>query len=321
MFDFAYPWVFALIPLPLLVVFLIPPARQRENALAVPFFRKVTEISGRKPAKGAVIKKRNVWQYIFMSMIWLLMVVALASPQITRPPQKKLKTARSVMLAVDISASMSTRDWDGRISRWEAVKQVIREFITGREGDRMGLILFGSQAYLQVPLSTDLSVISSMLDEVEVGMAGTRTSLGNAIGKSITLFDADTVQKKVLILITDGVDSGEGIHPLQAARTAALDSITIYTMGIGNPQAGLFDVDETTLEQIAAETGGKYFLAINRKELEDAYQTVASLEPIEYEDETRPVKMLYFKPLSAAFLLAVFSQVLFALVSWIKRER
>jgi Ca-activated chloride channel family protein len=196
------------------------------------------------------------------------------------------------------------------------------EFIEQREGDRMGLIFFGTQAYLQVPFTTDLKMVFNLLHEVEVGMAGQKTAMGNAIGRSVELFEADSVDKKVLILLTDGVDSGSEINPIQAARTAALDSVLIYTIGMGDPNAGLFDLDERTLRQIASETGGKYFRAIDREQLEGVYAEINMLEPIEYEDESyRPVKLLYFWPLSAAFIVAILHQLTLGLITLFRKVR
>jgi Ca-activated chloride channel family protein len=324
-FEFAYIWVFWLAPLPLLIIFLLPAVTKRRNALAAPFFDRLVKASGQKPSKGVSIARRRIPAFIVLILVWLFVLAALASPQLVGEPEQKIKTARSMMLAVDISGSMTTSDWkidDKRVSRWEAVKSVMDEFIQRRQGDRLGLLFFGTQAYLQTPFTLDLEMVNQMLNEVEVGMAGQKTALGNAIGRSIELFEADSVDKKVLILITDGVDSGSEINPVQGARTAALDSIVIYTIGMGDPNAGLFDLDEKTLKLIASETGGKYFRAIDRKELEKVYGTIDQLEPIEYEDESyRPVELLYFWPLSAALALAVIYQVLVGTITLIKRIR
>lgn len=324
-FEFAYIWVFWLAPLPLLVIFLLPAVTKRRNALAAPFFDRLVKASGQKPSKGVSIARRKIPAFIVLILVWILVLTACASPQLVGEPEKKIKTARSMMIAVDISGSMTTTDWEiegKRVSRWEAAKSVMDEFIQRRKGDRLGLVFFGSQAYLQSPFTLDLQSVNQMLHEVEVGMAGQETALGNAIGRSIQLLEADSVDKKVLILITDGVDSGSEINPIQAARTAALDSIVIYTIGMGDPNGGLFDVDEKSLKLIASETGGKYFRAIDREELEKVYSTINQLEPIEYEDESyRPVELLYFWPLSAAFGLALLYQLLSGVIILIKRTK
>lgn len=324
MFEFAYIWIFYLAPLPILVFLLVPVVKKRRNALAAPFFDRLVEASGQKPSKGTGITRRKIPALIVLLLVWLLVLTALASPQIVGEPEKKIKTARSMMIAVDISGSMTTKDWmieGGRVSRWEAVKTVMNEFIVRREGDRLGLLFFGTQAYLQTPFTQDLQLVEQMLHEVEVGMAGQKTALGNAIGRSIELFEADSVDKKVLILLTDGVDSGSEINPVQAARAAAHDSVIIYAIGMGDPNAGFFDLDEKTLKLLATETAGKYFRAINSEELEKVYTTIEELEPIEYEDESyRPVELLYYWPLSIAFALAILHQLISAIVSIIRRR-
>lgn len=323
MFEWANIWVFWLLPLPLLVLFLVPAVKKRRNALASPFFDRLVKASGQKPHRGVGIARRQVTALIVLLLVWVLVLAALASPQLVGEPEKKIKTARNMMIAIDISGSMTTADWQlegKRATRWEAVKSVMDNFIQRREGDRLGLLFFGSQAYLQTPFTQDLQMVKNMLDEVEVGMAGQKTAMGNAIGRSIKLFEADSTDKRVLILLTDGVDSGSEINPVQAARTAAIDSIIIYTIGIGDPDAGLFDLDERTLKIIAKESGGKYFRAIDSEALEEVYSTIEQLEPIEYEDESyRPVELLYYWPLAGAFILAVLHQFISGIVSIIKR--
>jgi len=324
-FEFGYSWVFWLAPLPLLVIFLVPAVKQRRDALVAPFFQKMVEITGQKPGKGVSIAKRQFLQFLILILIWILILGALASPQIVGEPEKQIKTARSMMVAVDISGSMETRDWtiDGeRVSRWDAVRSIMENFIERREGDRMGLIFFGSQAYLQVPFTRDLQLVNNMLQEVEVGMAGQRTAIGNAIGRSIRLFEADSTEKKVLILLTDGVDSGSEINPVQAATTAAADSIIIYTIGMGDPNSNLFEIDEKSLKEIASVSGGEYFLAIDSEALDKVYETIDELEPIEFEDESyRPVKLLYYWPLAGALILAVLHQLISGIIVLIRNRK
>ena len=319
MYEFGWPWALALLPLPLLVWWLIPPLRQRRTALAVPFFEQLVALTGEKPGPGAVVASRTIWQHGVRLLGWVLLVGALASPQFVGEPSLVVKSARNVMVAVDISPSMDTRDFrdpDGRpMSRYDAVNEVLDTFISRREGDRMGLIVFGAQAFLQAPFTPDLETVRSLLAETSVGMAGQRTALGNAIGLSIELFQTDSTDTRVLILLTDGVDSGSDIPPIQAARTAALDRIIIYTIGMGDPNARFADLDERMLQSIAAETGGRYFRAIDRDALEEVYQAIDDLQPIEYEEASyRPVTLLYFWPLGVLLVLTLFQQGLVALV-------
>jgi len=308
-FEFGWTWAFFLLPLPLIIMLLLPAVKQKRSSLAVPFFKKAVDISGQKPRKGVFVSKRSVIQYIVMWLVWILLIGALSSPQLVGEPELKVKTARNLLLLIDLSASMTTKDWimDGkRTTRWEAVKQVMTEFIEKREGDRVGLVLFATQPYLQVPFTTDLHVVQNYLFETEVGMAGSKTAMGNAIGFGVQLFQADSVDSKVMILLTDGVDSGSELNPIQAARTAALDSIIIYTIGIGNPAGQIFDLDEKGLTAISKETNGRYFRAMDREDLQQVYETLEALEPIEFEEESyRPATLLYYYPLLAAFVFVV----------------
>jgi Ca-activated chloride channel family protein len=290
--------------------------------MAVPFLKRFMESTGIRAKSGVSISKKKMINIISLTIIWILLLIALASPRLVGEPDLQLKTARSLMFAVDLSGSMATTDWtidEKRATRWDAVKNVIEEFITRREGDRIGLILFGTQAYLQVPFTSDLKVVNKYLKESEVGMPGERTAIGNAIGLGVRLFEADSVERKVMILLTDGVDSGSEVNPIQAARAAARDSVIIYTIGIGDPNAQLFDIDEVMLRQIAKDTGGKYFLAIDKDKLEEVYKTLDELEPIEYEEETyRPATLLYFYPLALVLFIALINQLGFGLLNLFK---
>lgn len=324
MFEFGYPFVFYLLPLPLIIYFLLPPLRQQKTYIAVPFFQRFLESTGIRARSGVSVSRKKMINIISLAFIWILIILALASPRLVGEPDLQLKTARSLMFAVDLSGSMATTDWtiDGkRATRWDAVKNVMEEFITRREGDRIGLILFGTQAYLQVPFTSDLNVVNKYLQESEVGMPGERTAIGNAIGLAVRLFEADSVERKVMILLTDGVDSGSEVNPIQAARAAAHDSVIIYTIGIGDPNAQIFDIDEAMLKEIAQDTGGKYFLAIDKNQLEEVYKTLEELEPIEYEEETyRPATLLYFYPLAAILFIAILNQLGFGILNLFKKK-
>ncbi|MEN8155368.1 MAG: VWA domain-containing protein [Bacteroidota bacterium] len=317
--ELGVPWVLWLLPLPLLML-LLPSIKQRTEALFVPFFSQVLEVKKEKPSKGIRMAGRNWFRVILMWLVWICLITALASPQLVGEPEKQIKTARNLLLNVDLSLSMDSRDWisadGGRTTRWEAVKEVMDEFIEMREGDRMGLVLFASQAYLQVPFTSDLQVVSSLLEESEIGLAGSKTVIGNAIGKAIELFESDSIQERVMVLVTDGEDSGSELPPLQAARMAALDSITIYTIGIGSVSSGAYELDETTLTAIAEATGGQYFRASDREGLLEIYTLLDELEPIEYEDEDYiPRRLLFYYPLMAAFGMVLFFHVLAGLFS------
>jgi len=188
---------------------------------------------------------------------------------------------------------------------------VMHEFIQRREGDRMGLIFFGSNAYIQAPFTSDLVTVDKLLDEADVGMAGQMTNIGKAIVKGIEMFEQDTIKTKVMLVLTDGVDSGTEILPLDAADLAKNDSIHIYTIGIGDPENGSSDLDENTLKEISEMTEASYFRAIDAEQLEGIYAELDELEPIEYEEETYvPATLLYYYPLGFAIALTLIYNLL-----------
>ncbi len=323
MFEFGYIWIFFLAPLPMLVFWLLPPLKQRKEALKYPTFQDVEKATGQKASSGAWISRRNILQWIILLLVWLLILASLASPRIVGEPEMKVKTARNFVIAADISFSMANTDWeiDGeRVTRWEGVKQVLREFVEKREGDRLALVFFGTNAYLQAPLTTELEVIDYMMEETDVGMAGQMTSIGKAIGYSLNIFKGDSVDQKVLLLLTDGQDDGRGILPTDAAKMAAKDSVKIYTIGIGEATGKNDGLDEQTLKQISEITEAEYFLAQDPEQLQNAYITLNELEPIEFEaEENAPVTLLFHYPLGLAMLLALFLALVRGIQKLIKR--
>ncbi|WP_057938898.1 VWA domain-containing protein [Algoriphagus resistens] len=325
-FEIAHLWVFLLLPLPFLVYWLLPSLRIRSASLRLPTYEKALGYTGEKPRKSAFIRRRGVFNWLALTLVWILILATLSSPQLVGEPEMKVKTSRNFLIAADISFSMAQKDWeiDGqKVRRWDAVKALMHDFIKKREGDRMGLVFFGSSAYIQAPFTPDLQTVDQLLEEADVGMAGQMTYLGKAITKGIELFDRDTIETKVMLLLTDGVDAGSDILPLDAADLAKQDSILIYTIGIGDPSGVGVDLDEQTLQDIAGMTGGQYFQAKDEKRLQEIYAEVDKLEPIEYEEEeNRPVTLLYYYPLGAALgllLVLMFFQSLFQLIH-ISRE-
>ncbi len=309
MFEFGYIWVYILIPLPFIVFWLLPPLKRRTAALKHPKFKAIGAVSHQKGTYGAWVSKRNIWQWIILFCSWLAMLTALASPRLVGEPKLKIKTARNFIIAADISFSMANSDWqsDGhKVTRWQGVKEVLREFIKDRKSDRLALVFFGTNAYLQAPLTSDIEVIDFMLDETDVGMAGQMTSIGKAIGYSLKVLEGDTLKQKVLLLLTDGQDDGRGLLPSDAAQMALRDSVKIYTIGIGEPTGNNSGLDELTLRNIASITHGEYFLAQDKTQLHKAYETLNKLEPVEYEsEENAPVTLLYHIPLAVSVVLAL----------------
>lgn len=308
-FQFAYPYIVFLAPLPFLVYWLLPAIRNRSSALIYPYFDQTAKVSKQKPKKASHIKKRSWFAWISMYFIWILLLLALASPELVGKPEKKIKTTRNFLILADLSFSMANNDWfidKKRVTRWQAVKDIMQDFIIRRKSDRMGLIFFASNAYIQAPFTTDLKTIQTMLDEADVGMAGQMTNIGKAIVKGMDMFERDTIKSKVVLLLTDGVDSGMDILPLDAANMAKKDSTIIYTIGIGDPGSSSSDLDERTLTEISDMTGGKYFRAKDAKDLESIYKLLDEIEPIEYEEESfTPKTLLYYYPLGAALFLGL----------------
>jgi Ca-activated chloride channel family protein len=214
-----------------------------------------------------------------------------------------------VVLAIDISGSMDARDFetpDGeRKQRLEAVRDVVRAFVAGREGDRMALIVFGTRAYGQAPLTEDLGTIISLLDRTEVGMAGPQTALGDAIGLAIRTFEASDIEQRLLILLTDGNDTASRMSPVNAAEIARQQDVEIFTIGVGDPDASGEDrVDLATLQDIAARTGGEFFFAGDEAALREVYERINALAPREVETLSyRPRQSLAWIPLALAALI------------------
>ncbi len=188
----------------------------------------------------------------------------------------------------------------------------MKDFVRDRKSDQIGLVMFGTNAYLQSPFTKDLETVDWLMDQTEVGMAGQMTSIGSAIAYAIKVFKQDTIKQKVMLLLTDGIDSGQDILPLDAAQAAKRDSITIYTLGIGQAKgSGGYDLDEKTLKDIANTTGGRYFNAMNQNQLKNVYAILDKMHPIVYDGESyRPVVLLYYYPLGAAILLALAAQLI-----------
>ena len=324
-FEFAYPLLFLALPLPWIIFFLLPPVRIRSSSLIYSNYEQSVKVTESKSRKSSYVRKRGPWAWLSMSAVWLCLVTALASPQLVGEPELKVETSRNFLILADLSFSMAQNDWilDGqRVSRWQAVKSILHEFVDKREGDRMGLVFFASNAYIQAPFTADMKTIQVMLEEADVGMAGQMTNIGKAIVKGIDLFERDSIENKVMLLMTDGVDSGEEILPLDAADLARKDSTIIYTLGIGNATGGGSDLDERTLKEIAEMTDGSYFKAASIKELDSISTVLDQLEPIEYEEEQyKPKTLLFYYPIGLGLIIGIVSLLINNLMLFIKMRR
>ncbi|MEM9365203.1 MAG: VWA domain-containing protein [Planctomycetota bacterium] len=307
----AHPWFLLVFPLPLLVRYCVPPHRTPTTSLRVPLFDLVVDASHEQPTRGAAVFRRNVGQRICYAMVWCLLVLALARPQKLEPPITRDLPTRDLMLAIDLSASMETKDFQGQngqaITRLNAVQEVLDEFLQRRKGDRVGMIVFGSGAFVQIPFTQDVEVCRELVQQTDVGMAGPKTAMGDAIGLAINVFQRSELDDQVLIVLTDGNDTGSRVPPGEAAKIAHDNGIVIHAIGIGDPEAvGEEAMDEEGLQSVAAETGGRYFYAQDREELESVYTELDSISERKAESISyRPKTDRYHFCLASAFVLSI----------------
>ena len=325
-FQFEYPWLFFLLPLPLVVWFLLPAYRERQESVRVPLFEKLAGLTGREPSKGAVILRKNILQWVVAPLAWGLILVAAARPVLFEPPVEKIQSARDLLLAVDLSGSMDSRDMrdaEGTlVDRLTAVKEVLSDFIKRREGDRIGLLFFGTAPYTQVPFTLDHALVLKLLGEAEVAMAGPQTMIGDAIGLATKVFDASTVEHRILVMLTDGNDTNSKVPPPTASRLASARGITIHTIGFGDPTTSGEDLfDEAALREISRITGGVFFRADDRDSLEAVYEELDELEPQQYETLSyRPTIALYQYPTGGLVLLVLLYHTVMWLTTTLRRR-
>lgn len=317
MITLAWPWMLALLPLPLLARYLVPRAREtRAGALLLPFFAALARAGLVTPGQPAWRKTRLA----ALAFIWTLLVVAAARPMYVGRPVEIPVEGREIMLVIDLSASMAQRDLaiSEPMDRLQVVKRVADDFIARRAGDRVGLILFSTRAYVQAPLTLDRNVVRELLAEATIGMTGRNTSIGDAIGLAVKTLRDGPAKDRVVVLLTDGANTSGVLDPLQAAAIAAKEHLRIHTIGVGSDRGEFVpygainpssDLDEGALKAIAALTGGKYFRARDQIALAGIYAEIDKLEPVAGEPQyVRPALSLFYWPLGAAliasFLLA-----------------
>lgn len=313
--------MFALLPLPLLLGMLRNQRTKKEAidkqpvALKVPFLKDIA-IGTQQQISN--INKPKKWQWLLALLAWSCLIVATARPVWIDEVVEMPISGRDLLLAVDLSGSMQERDFElnGQlVDRLVATKAVAGQFIKHRQGDRIGLILFGDSAYLQAPLTFDRRTVITLLNESALGLAGEKTAIGDAIGLAIKQFKRSPEQEHVLILMTDGANTAGVVSPQEAASLAAQEGLKIYTVGIGSeqnmrnsfgfslPMPGT-DLDERTLKAIAEKTGGRYFRARDVQEFQQIYTLLDQLEPVEKDAERwYPQEELFRWPLSLALIL------------------
>lgn len=324
MFELAWPWLLAALPLPLVMRFL-PQRQSVEPALKVPFFRSLADLSdNRSASRRKPLSRLGLW------LIWALCLLAAADPRWVGEAESMPYSGRDMMLAVDLSYSMLEVDMlppgvtdmqfqnKQDYNRLDAVKDVVGDFMVRRKGDRLGLILFADNAYLQAPLSHDSATVNQLLQEAEIGFAGRMTAIGDAIGLAVKHLKDNPANSRRVILMSDGENNAGKLDPLAAAEKAAELGIVIYTIAFGadeiivqgrhgpervNPSR---DLDEKTLRDIAERTGGQYFRARSTEELDNIHRQLDRLEPLEVDTlMVRPVTSLFYWPLALALFLSL----------------
>jgi Ca-activated chloride channel family protein len=315
MIHVAWPWLLLALPLPWLVRHYLPAARPQGDALFMPFAADIAE--GSAPLLPTQSRRRK----ILFVLVWALLVAAAVRPQWLGEAVPVPTTGRRMLLAVDVSGSMATPDMAGNASRLDVVHAVAGQFISRRHGDQVGLILFGSRPYLQAPITADLSTVDQFLQQSMVGIAGTQTAIGDAIGLAIKRLHDDPANtdgsrkrgETVLILLTDGGNDDGVMDPIAAAKMAAETGLRIYTIGVGAAaQAGFFGssgnnaLDEDTLKSIAEITHGEYFRATDADALARVYARIDQLEPSAGRAQWyRPATEWFPWPLGLALLLSL----------------
>jgi Ca-activated chloride channel family protein len=309
MLEFAYPWFALLAPLPLLVWLLPKVASQHQPAIRAPFSDRWRTLS---EAQTTTFSKAWISQMV-LALIWCCLLLAATRPQWIGEPIELPNSGRDLMLAIDLSGSMQIEDMqvgNSLVSRITAVKAIAADFAARRTGDRLGLILFGTKAYVQAPLTFDTKTVRQFIEESQLGFAGEDTAIGDALGLAIKRLRERPAESRVLILLTDGQDTASTVDPMEAASLAAEMGVKIYTIGIsrrlGTGRNTSGEVDEALMTAIATSTGGRYFRARTPAELQEVYAILDQLEPVEQATSTfRPVQALSWLPLLVAFALSL----------------
>lgn len=314
MFDFAWPGIFFLLPLPLLLRWLLPAAKRDTTALNVTFLSELEAISGKTAYSTNFPKHKMIVPFI----IWCALLLSAARPQWIGEPLPVEPTGRDLLMAVDTSGSMHATDMtinNKPIDRLELIKTLFGPFIENRIGDRVGLIFFGTKAYLQSPLTFDRKTVRTWLDESFIGIAGEQTAIGDGIALGVKQLYNQDEKSRVLVLFTDGSNNTGKTTPEEAMQLAKEAKVKVYTIGIGSDKLirDVFsvyrasdDLDEEILKKIAQETGGKYFRARSEDDLAKISKALDQLEPVKQDaNETRFIKEYYPWPLSLAVLLCI----------------
>lgn len=312
MIELALPWVLACLPLPLIIYWL--PAKKNSEVAPLKMPTLVQGINSTNRGGGNKKTPKSL-----LGILWILLVLSASQPQWLGEAINIPTQGREMMIAVDLSGSMQVEDMTlngSAVNRLDMLKVLLGEFIERRVGDRLGLILFGDDAYMQTPMTYDRKTVQQMLDETVLGLVGKQTAIGDAIALAVKRFDEKKESNRVLLLLTDGQNTAGKITPDQALELAVAKGITIYSIGIGADvmiQQSLFgkrrvnpssELDEKSLKRLADQTGGHYFRARSSDDMNEIYQLLDQLEPVEQEQQQmRPLTALFYYPLSIALVI------------------
>ncbi len=308
MYQFIWPIVLLLLPLPLLLRQVLKASSFASlgaaGALKVPFFERIQQLNA-SPARSERLIPPILWV-----IAWFCFVVAAARPVWLGEPVTLNKDARNIMLTLDVSGSMEESDFDmkGRpLTRLEMVKRLAKDFINERKGDNLGLVIFADEAYTYAPLSPDTKTLSGLMNEINLGIAGTQTAMGDALAMAVQAVASVPENARIVILMSDGFANAGVIQMQEALELAKNANVKVYTIGIGSDKktvqdflgfiqmSGNLDLDEETLNQIAKQTGGQYFRAKSTEDLAEIYRLIDQLETSEAEDITvQPRKEMAF---------------------------
>lgn len=317
MIEFEHMWAFGLLPLPVIIYLSFPIYKTPQKAIKVPFFNTLVRYLGVNGERGTNALSAGAWHRSSLFLGWLLLVLAAAKPVWLGPEETRELAGRDIMIVLDLSGSMATRDFvdsnNAEQSRLSASKSVLKSFVEQREADRFGLIIFGDSAFLQSPFTIDHAAWLRLLNETQPAMAGQSTHLGDAIGLGIKTFisevknqDKETLptREHLMVVLTDGNDTDSLVPPIDAAKVAAANGIKIHIVAMGNPETrGEQAVDMETIKQMTTITGGEDFLAMSTKELTAIYDTINRMEPSVFDSyRYQPKQSLHYVPILMAFL-------------------
>ena len=325
MIYFHYPYLAVLLILPFLIRYFSKKRNFLYSALKVPFIKDFEKIEKNFQSSSLKLNSRSKFSISWLSvLIWLCLVASMMRPIKIDEPIRLSHEGRDILLICDISTSMLEDDFvfnTRRIKRIDAVRAVVSDFVKKRSDDRLGLILFGTRAYLQAPLTFDRQAVLDILSSMQAGMAGQSTAIGDAVTLGLKVLKESQNEKKnkIIILLSDGEHNDGQMNLAQAVALAKSEGVKVYTIAISpniSPRALFFGLqtqgaDEKGLAQLAEATKGTYFKVASLNDLIKVYQKINMLEVNEgQENYIYPQTELYFIPLLVALILG-FSAILY----------